>query len=85
MSFSASGCSVSGPEFATGCAAAGTPVPLRFVFYDDAGSQLGNTSVTVAAPAPGESTTLEIQFASQASGYRYEYIAPPPADTLPAH
>jgi hypothetical protein len=57
----------------------GTPITLRFVFYDD-GRLLGNESIEVAAPADGEQTTFEVQFAGTATAYRYEFVAPPPPD-----
>ena len=61
----------------------GTPITLRFVFYDD-GRLLGNSSVAVAAPADGEKTLFELQFAGAATAYRYEFTAPPPAESAPA-
>jgi tetratricopeptide (TPR) repeat protein len=54
----------------------GTPLTLRFVFYDDA-RLLGNASVSVSAPADGDSSTFEVQFGSEANAYRYEFIPPP--------
>jgi tetratricopeptide (TPR) repeat protein len=64
----------------------GTPLTLRFVFYDDA-RLLGNTSVAVNAPAEGASSTFEVQFGSEANAYRYEFIPPPepePPVSVPA-
>jgi tetratricopeptide (TPR) repeat protein len=57
----------------------GTPITLRFVFYDDS-RLLGNTSVAVVAPPKGESTPFELQFAGSATGYRYEFVLPLPPD-----
>ena len=55
----------------------GTPVTLRFVFYEDQ-RLLGNTSVSVAAPVPEGSAAFEVQFGSQANAYRYEFVLPSP-------
>src|SRR5690606_33692071 len=48
----------------------GTPVSLRFSFYEDA-RLLGTESIVVSAPAEGETTTFEVQFGARANGYRY--------------
>jgi tetratricopeptide (TPR) repeat protein len=63
-------------------AAAGTPIQLRFIFYEE-GRLLGNQSVTVMAPAPESITDFEVQFAGSATGYRYEFIPPAPVEPAP--
>ena len=54
-------------------AAAGTPVRLRFSFYDEA-DPLGSETLDVPAPAPGESKQLEILFQTGATAFRYELV-----------
>lgn len=51
----------------------GSPVRLRFVFYGETG-ELARESVTLSAPAPGESVAVEVSFAGRALGYRYELV-----------
>lgn len=58
----------------------GTPVRLRFVFYDD-GGRLGSRSVTVEAPEADESVTFEARFESRAGWYRYELVERAPGIT----
>ena len=55
-------------------AESGTPVRLRFTFYGDAGAPLGTETLTVAAPAAGESLRFDVSFAQRASAYRYELL-----------
>lgn len=52
----------------------GFAVRLRFVFYGDAGGELGSETLTVTAPAPGESATFKVSFDMPASAYRYELL-----------
>lgn len=56
-------------------AAAGTPVQLRFTFYGQSG-ELGTQTVTVNAPAAGQSAAFETAFENpgQVTGYRYEVV-----------
>jgi hypothetical protein len=64
-------------------ASPGTPIVLRFVFYDDA-RLLGNASVSVTAPASEASAPFEVQYAGSANAYRYEFVpAAPPAAPVP--
>jgi len=51
----------------------GTPVWLRFTFFDDR-DVVGSQLLTVTAPAPGEATPLELRFRGEASGWRYEVV-----------
>lgn len=57
-------------------AAAGSPVQLRFTFFDNTGATLGTETVTVTAPATGERSQFEVVLASPqlASAYRYELV-----------
>lgn len=56
-------------------ASAGTPVQLRFTFFDGA-QQLGQQTVTVSAPAQGATANFEavLQNPTPANGYRYEVV-----------
>lgn len=56
-------------------ARAGTPVQLRFTFFDG-GRELGQQTVTVTAPAQGATADFEavLQNATPANGYRYEVV-----------
>ncbi len=56
-------------------ASAGTPIQLRFTFYGESG-QLGTETVTVNAPAEGETTNLQVSMPTteRATGYRYEVL-----------
>jgi tetratricopeptide (TPR) repeat protein len=54
-------------------AAPGTPVRLRFTFYDDAG-QVGTETVTVTAPAREASEVFEVSIAQTANAYKYELL-----------
>ena len=54
---------------------AGTPVTLRFVFYGDDAQEVGAVTVTLAAPATGESSDLEVRYAGLAAAYRYEVVS----------
>ena len=54
----------------------GTPVRLRFTFFDDR-EMVGSQEVTVAAPARGEAAALEVGFLGEASGWRYEVVGGP--------
>jgi len=51
----------------------GAPVQLLFTFFDDRDA-VGSEVVTVAAPAPGEVTALEVVFRGEASGWRYQVV-----------
>ncbi len=51
----------------------GTPVRLRFIFYDDEG-MLGSQTVVLEAPPTGESVPLEVFLVGSASAYRYEVL-----------
>jgi tetratricopeptide (TPR) repeat protein len=51
----------------------GAPHRLRFAFYGDNGP-LGAETVTVEAPAPGETVPFEVVFAGSPVGYRYELV-----------
>ena len=51
----------------------GTPVRLRFEFYDPSGS-LGVDTVTITAPGRDETTELTVTFAGPAAWYRYEVL-----------
>ncbi len=53
-------------------AAAGTPITLRFTFYNDGGQQVASQSVTINAPAREQSTNFEVQIDQPASAYKYE-------------
>jgi tetratricopeptide (TPR) repeat protein len=52
----------------------GALVRLRFIFYGDAGSELGSETLSLEAPAPGRSEPFEVAFAKRASAYRYELM-----------
>jgi tetratricopeptide (TPR) repeat protein len=54
-------------------AAAGTPVQLRFTFYDDDG-EVGSSTVTINAPAPDTSAEFEVTVDQQANAYKYELV-----------
>lgn len=56
-------------------AEAGTPVSLRFRFFGEGGVLLGTEAVEVAAPAEGESASLEVSFPDTAAAYSYELIS----------
>jgi len=49
----------------------GTPVALRFVFYDESGVSIGTQVVEVAAPATGEAEDFEVRFERVAAAYSY--------------
>lgn len=49
----------------------GTSVPLRFFFYDEAGSPIGTEVLQVEAPPVGEAEEFEVRFASVAASYSY--------------
>ncbi len=51
----------------------GSPVRLRFWFYDE-GDALGSETVDVVAPAKGESKQLEVLFQTGATAFRYELV-----------
>jgi hypothetical protein len=55
-------------------AAPGTPLRLRFTFYQEA-AELGSEIVEVAAPPPGETVSFDTLFPLRATGFRYE-LAP---------
>ncbi len=50
-----------------------SPVRLRFTFYGDGGA-LGSETVTLPAPASGESAAFEVLFGERATSYRYEPV-----------
>lgn len=52
---------------------AGHPVRLLFAFYGDAG-ELGRETVTIPAPASGESAAFEVSFGKRAMAYRYKVV-----------
>lgn len=54
----------------------GDSVRLRFTFYGD-GRELGAESVTVEAPATGESRAFQVGFEGRATAYRYEPAGDP--------
>jgi len=54
-------------------AEAGTPVRLRFVFFDETG-EMGSTSVSVEAPPEDENTPIEVRFDGRAGWYHYELL-----------
>jgi tetratricopeptide (TPR) repeat protein len=54
-------------------AAAGTPVQLRFHFYDDAG-RVGSETVTVNAPAFEQMDVFQVTFGQTATAYSYELV-----------
>jgi len=51
----------------------GTPVHLRFDFFDSANAG-GSVTVTVLAPPPGESPDLTVTYRGVATWYRYEVL-----------
>lgn len=51
----------------------GTPVRLRFDFFD-APDARGSVMVTVLAPAPGETPELTVTYRGAATWYRYEVV-----------
>ncbi len=57
-------------------AEAGTTVSLRFTFHDD-GKEVGRETVTVSAPAPGESRDFEVVLSGRATGFSYAVLEPP--------
>ncbi|MEX2374332.1 MAG: tetratricopeptide repeat protein [Dehalococcoidia bacterium] len=52
-------------------AAPGTPVRLRFTFYDE-GTVVGEALVTLTVPAVGERVSFDLALGAPAAGYRYE-------------
>lgn len=58
-------------------AAPGTPVQVRFTFYGEGGATVGTETVTVNAPAEGESATMEVVYegATPAITYSYEPVS----------
>lgn len=50
----------------------GSDVDLLFTFFGDQGLALGTSSVTLAAPAEGESAAFVVTFDGRALSYRYE-------------
>jgi tetratricopeptide (TPR) repeat protein len=56
-------------------ASQGTPIQLRFTFYNE-GRELGSETVTVSAPAAEQATGFQVQFEStdRVTGYRYELV-----------
>ncbi len=55
-------------------AAAGTPIQLRFTFYGEGGATVGTETVTVTAPAQGQSSSLEAVHAGSAITYSYQLV-----------
>jgi tetratricopeptide (TPR) repeat protein len=56
-------------------AAAGSPVQLRFTFFNETGGVTGTETVTVQAPARGASARFEVVHQNpQAITYRYEVV-----------
>lgn len=51
----------------------GNPVRLMFTFYEDS-RRVGSETVTITAPAPGETAPFEVTFPNRASAYRYEVL-----------
>ena len=51
----------------------GSPVRLRFWFYDESDA-LGSETLDVAAPVKGESKQLEVLFQTGATAFRYELV-----------
>ena len=58
-------------------APAGTPIRLRFAFYNDTG-EVGSEIVNMSAPASGEREPFEVNLAIRALGYSYELLAEAP-------
>lgn len=54
-------------------AAPGTPIQLRFTFFDDNG-QVGTSTVTLAAPAREAREGFEVSVNAQANAYKYELV-----------
>lgn len=54
-------------------ASPGTPVQLRFTFFDDNG-QVGSSTVTVNAPAREARETFEVTVNANANSYKYEVL-----------
>lgn len=50
----------------------GTPIRLRFVFFDD-GGRIGSRTVTVDAPEPDDEISFEVRVEGRAGWYRYEW------------
>jgi tetratricopeptide (TPR) repeat protein len=59
-------------------AAPGSPVRLRFTFYQEA-SELGTQIIELSAPATGESAEFDALFGQRATGFKYE-LAPADSD-----
>jgi len=57
-------------------AAPGSPIQLRFTFFGEGGATVGTETVTVTAPAQGQSATFEATYsgATPATTYRYELV-----------
>ena len=53
----------------------GTPITLRFTFYNDGGQEVTSETVTFNAPAREESTNIEVRSAQPASSYKYEVVS----------
>jgi tetratricopeptide (TPR) repeat protein len=51
----------------------GTPVRLRFEFFDTSDAR-GSVTVTVIAPSPGETPELTVTYRGAATWYRYEVL-----------
>jgi tetratricopeptide (TPR) repeat protein len=54
-------------------AAAGTPIQLRFTFYGEGGATVGTETVTVTAPAQGQSARLEAVYQGTTPAITYSY------------
>lgn len=52
----------------------GTPVELLFSFFGDGGVQAGTATVTVDAPAEGETEQFVVTFEARSLSYRYELV-----------
>jgi tetratricopeptide (TPR) repeat protein len=52
----------------------GSDVRVRFTFYADRGAEVGGETITLVAPAPGESADFRVSFQMRATAYRYELI-----------
>jgi tetratricopeptide (TPR) repeat protein len=55
-------------------AAPGTPIQIRFTFFGEGGATVGTQTVTVTAPAQGQSARLEAVHEGSAITYRYELV-----------
>jgi hypothetical protein len=53
-------------------AAAGTPIRLRFTFYNGEGATIVTQTVSVAAPAPQASATFDVTYSEAAAAYSYQ-------------